>query len=81
MAEKPEKIQLAQQIAGLLDKVNNTSLKKHPATTSLTQVGHLSQAADWTSLSPSSCALRPSHIKSSHPAQQAGNRRFGNGFS
>ena len=29
MAEKPEKIQLAQQIAGLLDKVNNTSLKKH----------------------------------------------------
>ena len=30
MAEKPEKIQLAQQIAGLLDKANNTSLKKHP---------------------------------------------------
>ena len=29
MAEKSEKIQLAQQIAGLLDKVNNTSLKKH----------------------------------------------------
>ena len=29
MAEKPEKIQLAQQIAGPLDKVNNTSLKKH----------------------------------------------------
>ena len=30
MAENPEKIQLAQQIAGLLDTVNNTSLKKHP---------------------------------------------------
>ena len=30
MEEKPEKIQLAQQIAVLLDKVNNTSLKKHP---------------------------------------------------
>ena len=29
MEEKPEKIQLAQQIAVLLDKVNNTSLKKH----------------------------------------------------
>ncbi len=29
LAEKPEKIQLAQQIAGPLDKVNNTSLKKH----------------------------------------------------
>ena len=32
MEEKPEKIQLAQQIAVLLDKVNNTSLKKHRLT-------------------------------------------------
>ena len=30
MSEKPEKIQLAQEIAGLLDTLNNTSLKKHP---------------------------------------------------
>jgi hypothetical protein len=30
MAEKPEKIQMAQGVAGLLDTVNNTSLKKHP---------------------------------------------------
>ena len=30
IAEKPEKIQLAQEIRGLLDTVNNTSLKKHP---------------------------------------------------
>ena len=29
MAEKPKKIHLAQEIAGLLDTVNNTSLKKH----------------------------------------------------
>ncbi len=29
LPEKPEKIQLAQQIAGLLDTVNNTCLKKH----------------------------------------------------
>ena len=31
MAEKPEKIQPTQQIAGLLDTVNNTCLKKHRA--------------------------------------------------
>ncbi len=30
MEDKQEKIQRAQEIAGLLDTVNNTSLKKHP---------------------------------------------------
>ncbi len=30
IVEKPEKIQLAQGVAGLPDTVNNTSLKKHP---------------------------------------------------
>ncbi len=32
IVEKPEKIQLAQGVAGLPDTVNNTSLKKHPLT-------------------------------------------------
>ena len=40
MSEKPEKIQLAQEIAGLLDTLNNTSLKKHRASDLGSKIGH-----------------------------------------
>jgi len=47
IVEKPEKIQLAQGVAGLLDTVNNTSLEKHRNIAKLSHFNNLTMESTY----------------------------------
>ena len=58
IAEKPEKIQLAQEIGELLDTVNNTSLKKHQRSREAKRLGCCAFCGRPLELSVSSAGVR-----------------------